>query len=122
MPRLLEQVRAVIRLKHYSIRTEEAYTHWIKEYILFHRKQHPSMLGAEHVSQFLSYLAENRHVASSTQNQATSALLFLYREVLEQPLPGSIKCRKPESRPDCPSSSHVMRRGSCPLASTAPSG
>ena len=102
MPRLLEQVRSVIRLKHYSIRTEEAYTHWIKEYILFHRKQHPSTLGAEHVSQFLSYLAENRHVASSTQNQAASALLFLYREVLEQPLPWLDqvqKARKPARLP-----------------------
>src|SRR3954453_7057579 len=102
MPRLLEQVRAVIRLKHYSIRTEEAYTHWIKEYILFHRRQHPSTLGAEHISQFLSYLAEKRHVASSTQNQAASALLFLYREVLEQPLPWLNqvqKARKPARLP-----------------------
>jgi integron integrase len=87
MPRLLEQVRSIIRLKHYSIRTEEAYVHWIKEYILFHHKRHPLELGADNVSQFLSYLAETKHVASSTQNQAASALLFLYREVLAQPLP-----------------------------------
>ena len=87
MPRLLEQVRSIIRLKHYSIRTEVAYVHWIKEYILFHHKRHPIELGAEDVSQFLSYLAETKHVASSTQNQAASALLFLYREVLAQPLP-----------------------------------
>ncbi len=86
MPRLLEQVRSIIRLKHYSIRTEEAYIHWIKEYILFHHKRHPRELGAEHVSEFLSHLAETRHVAASTQNQAASALLFLYREVLVQPL------------------------------------
>jgi integron integrase len=87
MPRLLEQVRSVIRLKHYSIRTEVAYVHWIKEYILFHHKRHPLELSADDVSQFLSYLAETRQVASSTQNQAASALLFLYREVLAQPLP-----------------------------------
>ena len=87
MPRLLEQVRSIIRLKHYSIRTEEAYIRWIKEYILFHRKRHPLELGAEHVSQFLSHLAETKHVAASTQNQAASALLFLYREVLANPLP-----------------------------------
>lgn len=87
MPRLLEQVRSIIRLKHYSIRTEIAYIHWIKEYILFHHKRHPLELGADDVSQFLSYLAETKHVASSTQNQAASALLFLYREVLAQPLP-----------------------------------
>lgn len=87
MPRLLEQVRSIIRLKHYSIRTEVAYVHWIKEYILFHHKRHPLELGAEHVSHFLSHLAETKHVAASTQNQAASALLFLYREVLAQPLP-----------------------------------
>lgn len=87
MPRLLEQVRSIIRLKHYSIRTEVAYVHWIKEYILFHHKRHPLELGADDVSQFLSYLAETKQVASSTQNQAASALLFLYREVLAQPLP-----------------------------------
>ena len=87
MPRLLEQVRAVVRLKHYSIRTEEAYLRWIKEYILFHRKRHPSEMGAQEVSAFLSHLATDRHVAASTQNQAASALLFLYREVLNQPLP-----------------------------------
>jgi integron integrase len=102
MPRLLEQVRAIIRLKHYSIRTEEAYTHWIKEYILFHRKQHPLNLDARHVSQFLSHLADSRNVAASTQNQAASALLFLYREVLEQPLPWLDqvqKARKPARLP-----------------------
>lgn len=102
MPRLLEQVRAAIRLRHYSIRTEEAYTRWIKEYILFNRKRHPSEMGAAEVSAFLSYLAENRHVAASTQNQAASALLFLYREVLDQPLPWLdevLKAKKPARLP-----------------------
>jgi integron integrase len=87
MPRLLEQVRSVVRLKHYSLRTEEAYLHWVKEYILFHKKRHPSEMGAQEVSKFLSHLATDKLVAASTQNQAASALIFLYREVLDQPLP-----------------------------------
>ena len=87
MPRLLEQVRSIVRLKHYSLRTEEAYLHWVKEYILFNNKRHPSEMGAQEVTAFLSHLAAERHVAASTQNQAASALIFLYREVLGQPLP-----------------------------------
>ena len=86
MPRLLEQVRHVIRLKHYSLRTEDAYLHWIKEYILFHRKRHPSELGAQDVGAFLTHLAVTKQVAASTQNQAASAILFLYREVLALPI------------------------------------
>jgi len=86
-PRLLDQVRAKIRLKHYSIRTEQAYSDWIKRFILFHGKRHPSGLGAADVETFLSHLAVARKVAASTQNQAKSALLFLYREVLGLELP-----------------------------------
>lgn len=82
-PRLLDQVRAVIRLKHYSIRTEQTYTDWIKRFILFHNKQHPNQLGEQHVAEFLTHLAVNRKVASSTQNQALCAIVFLYREVLK---------------------------------------
>jgi integron integrase len=85
MPKLLEQVRHLIRLRRYSIRTEQAYLHWIKQYILFHNKRHPSELGERELTQFLSHLAIDRKVAASTQNQALSALLFLYREVLKQP-------------------------------------
>jgi len=85
--KLLDQVREEIRLKHYSLRTEQAYIDWIKRFIVFHRKQHPSKMGAEEVRQFLSDLAANQNVAASTQNQAFSALLFLYREVLKQDLP-----------------------------------
>jgi site-specific recombinase XerD len=83
-PRLLDQVREKIRLKHYSIRTEQACVDWIKRYILFHGKRHPQEMGKHEVEQFLSHLAVERHVAASTQNQALSALLFLYKEVLEQ--------------------------------------
>jgi hypothetical protein len=81
-PRLLDQVRNKIRLKHYSIRTEQAYVDWIKRFILFHDKRHPKDMGAREVEQFLTHLATERNVASSTQNQALSAILFLYREVL----------------------------------------
>lgn len=86
-PRLLDQVRGKIRLKHYSIRTEQAYVDWIKRFVLHFDKRHPSQMGAAEVEAFLTYLAVQGKVASSTQNQAKAALLFLYREVLEQELP-----------------------------------
>ena len=86
-PRLLDRVRDKIRLKHYSLRTEQAYVDWIKRYINFHGKQHPSDLGAADVEAFLTHLAAVREVAASTQNQAKSALLFLYKVVLETELP-----------------------------------
>ncbi len=86
-PKLLDQVRARIRVKHYSIRTENQYVLWIKRFILFHGKRHPRELGAAAVEAFLSDLAVNGRVAAATQSQALSALLFLYREVLEITLP-----------------------------------
>src|SRR5215211_6080432 len=86
MSRLLEQVREAVRTRHYSIRTEEAYIRWAREYILFCGKRHPSELGAAEVSAFISHLAVKRKVAASTQTQALSALLFLYREVLALPI------------------------------------
>ena len=86
-PRLLDQVRARIRVLHYSIRTEQAYLDWIKRYIHFFDKRHPRELSAEHLEQYLSHLAVERNVAASTQNQAKSALLFLYKEVLQIELP-----------------------------------
>jgi len=81
-PRLLDQVREKIRLKHYSIRTEQVYLDWIRRYILFHDTRHPAEMSESEIETFLTYLAVERKVASSTQNQAFSALLFLYREVL----------------------------------------
>ena len=86
-PRLLDQVRDKLRVKHYSIRTEQAYVDWIKRYIFFHDKRHPQAMGAQDVEAFLTHLAVAGKVAASTQNQAKSALLFLYREVLEMQLP-----------------------------------
>lgn len=85
-PRLLERVSAAIRAHHYSRRTEEAYAFWIRKFILFHKKRHPSEMGAPEVSAFLEWLATDRKVSASTQNQALSALLFLYREVLRTEL------------------------------------
>jgi integron integrase len=83
-PRLLEQVRAEIRARHYSRRTEDAYVHWIRRFIVFHGRRHPRELRAPEISAFLTWLAVERHVAASTQNQALSGVLFLYREVLRQ--------------------------------------
>lgn len=86
-PKLLDQVRDKLRVKHYAIRTEQTYVDWIKRYIFFHGKRHPKNMGAEDVEAFLTHLAVAGKVAASTQNQAKSALLFLYREVLEIQLP-----------------------------------
>lgn len=86
-PKLLDLVRDKIRVKHYSIRTETQYVHWIKRFIFFHGKRHPREMGAAQVEAFLTHLAVVGNVAASTQNQALSALLFLYREVLEIELP-----------------------------------
>ena len=82
----LEEVRQAIRLRHYSIRTEQAYVDWIKRFILFHDKRHPREMGEAEVRDFLTHLAVNRNVAASTQNQALNALVFLYKAVLERPL------------------------------------
>jgi integron integrase len=83
-PKLLDLVRHAIRARHYSLRTEETYVRWIRRYILFHDKRHPRDMGAAEVQQFLSDLAVTHHVAASTQNQALSAVLFLYQHVLKQ--------------------------------------
>ncbi len=86
-PKLLDRVRAALRIRHYSRRTEEVYVSWIRRYILFHDKRHPVEMGAPEVTTFLTTLAVEGKVAASTQNQALSALLFLYREVLGIDLP-----------------------------------
>lgn len=86
-PKLLDQVRDRIRVKHYSIRTETQYVQWVRRFILFHGKKHPRDMGAPEVEAFLTHLAVDGHVAAATQNQALSALLFLYKEVLGVDLP-----------------------------------
>ncbi len=101
-PRLLDRVRGALRTRHFSLRTEKAYVGWIRRYILFHGKRHPAEMGAAEITQFLSALAIQRNVAASTQNQALSALLFLYREVLEQELPWLdeiVRAKSPERVP-----------------------
>src|SRR5437899_1482968 len=81
-PKLLERVREVLRVRRYSIRTEGAYIDWIRRFILFHGKRHPAEMGELEITEFLTYLAARRNVAAATQNQALSALLFLYEQVL----------------------------------------
>src|SRR4051812_29214110 len=82
-PKLLDRVRGTMRLNRYSPRTEQAYIDWIKRFIRFHGVRHPQEMGAEEVKAFLNHLATEMNVAASTQNQAFSALLFLYQEVLK---------------------------------------
>ena len=84
--KLLDRVREAIRARHYSRRTEVAYVGWIRRYIVFHDKAHPSTLGAPDISAFLTWLATDRNVSASTQNQALAALLFLYERVLQIPV------------------------------------
>ncbi len=101
-PRLLDQVRDKIRVKHYSIRTETQYLQWIRRFILYHGKRHPREMGAGEVESFLTHLATVGKVSASTQNQALSALLFLYREILAVDLPWLdkvIRAKKPQRLP-----------------------
>jgi site-specific recombinase XerD len=86
-PRLMVRLREALRVRHYSLRTEQAYTDWAKRYIRFHGLRHPMEMGSAEVMAFLTYLAAERGVSSSTQSQAKAALLFLYRQVLGIDLP-----------------------------------
>lgn len=111
-PRLLDQVRDQIRLKHYSIRTERVYCEWIKRYVRFHNYRHPMEMGAPDVEAFLSDLAVRRDVSASTQNQALAALLFLYKQVLKQDLPWLgevVRAKKPARLPVVLSISEVQQ-------------
>lgn len=101
-PKLLDRVRQAIRTRHYSRRTEEAYVGWIRRFILFHRKRHPAAMGAEEVNSFLSHLAVEGNVSASTQAQALSALVFLYRNVIDDPLPwidDIVRAQRPKRLP-----------------------
>ena len=101
-PRLMDEVRRHLRLKHYSLRTEKVYVAWIRRFILGNGKRHPRTLGAAEVEHFLSELAVRGGVAASTQNQALSALLFLYREVLHIDLPwldNVVRAKRPQRLP-----------------------
>ena len=101
-PKLLDMVRERIRVKHYSLRTEDAYLHWIRRFIFFHATRHPREMGGPEVEAFLSDLAMAGRVAASTQNQALSALLFLYRDVLKVELPwldGVVRAKRSQRVP-----------------------
>jgi integron integrase len=115
-PRLLDSVRQLLRRRHYSLRTEHSYLNWIRRFILFHNKQHPRTLGPMHIEAFLNHLAVDLDVAAATQNQALSALLFLYREVLgmeiESPLI-TVRARKPKRLPTVLSKAEVERLLAC---------
>lgn len=82
-PKLVDRLRRAIRARHYSPRTEKAYVHWVRRFVFFHRMRHPDKMAAAEITQFINHLAVQRHVAASTQNQALSALLFLYHDVLD---------------------------------------
>jgi len=100
-PKLLDQVRQAIR-RHYSDRTEKAYTHWIKRYIFFHNKRHPLEMAESEIARFLSSLATEGRVSASTQNQALNALLFLYHEVLSKEIGlinGVVRAKRPQRLP-----------------------
>jgi integron integrase len=111
-PRLLDQVRAAVRVRHYSPSTEKTYVAWVRRYVLHHGKRHPRDLEARHVASFLTHLAVQRRVAASTQNQALNALVFLYRHVLEQPLPDGmeiVRAKRPVRLPSVLTPGEVER-------------
>jgi len=103
-PKLLDQVRRAIRTRHYSPKTEEAYLGWIKRFIFFHNKRHPAEMAEAEIALFLSRIATESSVSSSTQNQALNAVLFLYKEVLEKKIgliQGIVRAKRSEDCPLC---------------------
>ncbi|MDH5190887.1 MAG: integron integrase [Gammaproteobacteria bacterium] len=111
-PRLMDQVRNILRTHHYSLRTEQVYIHWIKQFIYFNKKQHPRDLGKNEITEFLTHLAVNKNVAASTQNQALSALLFLYKKVLNLELEwidDVVRAKRPKRLPVVLPRDDVMR-------------
>ncbi|MBC7348006.1 MAG: integron integrase [Clostridia bacterium] len=109
--KLVDHLRQALRLKHYSYRTEEAYVDWARRFILFHGKRHPAEMGAPEIQAFLAYLAQERNVSASTQNQALSAILFLYREVLHKEIDPVVlpSAKRPERLPTVLTRDEVLR-------------
>lgn len=108
--KLMDTVRNALRLRHYSIRTEQAYTDWIKRFILHHNKKHPMQMGEEEIESYLTYLAVQRKVAASTQNQAMNALVFLYKKVLKKDIGAfgdRVRAKKPKRIPSVLSKNEV---------------
>ena len=115
-PKLLDLVRDAIRTRQYSIRTEEAYVAWIKRYIAYHGRQHHRDLGTEAIEAFLTHLAVDEQVAASTQNQALSALLFLYRDVLRLDLDlriNALRAKRPQRLPTVLTHAEVLQVLAC---------
>ena len=116
-PKLFDLVRHKIQALHYSRRTEKTYIGWIRRYILFHGKRHPSQMGEKEINEFLSYLAVKKKVTASTQNQALCAIVFLYRQILNKDvgiLEGLIRARRPTRLPV------VLRRTEMSASPTSP--
>jgi hypothetical protein len=109
-PKLLQQVRGAARVRHYSPRTEESYVAWVKRYVRFHALRHPGELGVQEITQFLNALAESGRLSASSQTQALSALLFLYRDVLHR-IPVRRTAQKERANPCA---------GSAPLSQSVP--
>jgi integron integrase len=109
--KLLEQARDILRTKHYSYRTEETYIDWMRRYIVFHHKRHPGEMGAVEIQAFLTHLATERNIAASTQNQALSAVLFLYREVLHKEIESVplASAKRPERLPTVLTRAEILR-------------
>jgi len=110
--KLLDQIRDAIRLKHYSYSTEKTYVHWARRYILFHNKRHPAEMGAQEIEAFLTHLAKEGNVSSSTQNQALNSLLFLYRNVLQKDIAvpiHALRAKRSEHLPTVLSKDEVTR-------------
>jgi len=115
-PKLLDQVRATLRRKHYSYRTEKCYLAWIRRFILFHDKKHPKMMGQREIEAFLTYLAVEGNVAASTQNQALNAIVFLYKTVLNMPFDfplQSVRAKRPKRLPTVLSKKEALLILSC---------
>ena len=108
-PRLFDQVRQVARLKHFSLKTEKFYIHYIKDFILFHNKRHPREMGVDEIRAYLSHFAVVKKVAASTQNVALSALLFLYRQVLQIELPYIDRIERAQPSQRIPSYSLILK-------------
>lgn len=122
---LLDRLRYALRTRHYSLRTEDAYVRWARRFILFHGKRHPDEMGAEKVVAFLTWLATERQVSASNQNQALSALLFLYPCCCEESSRGSMRRCGPIGCGSCPACSRRTRYGACCASSpsrTPPTG
>jgi integrase len=100
--KLLDQLRQHIRFKHYSLRIEQQYVYWARFFIRFHRLRHPAEMGASEITAFSTYLAHDRQCSPSTHNQAFSAILFLYKDVLKQELPWMTEIGRPEKREHLP--------------------